>query len=193
MSVVDKKYLETVRRQIAAYEAARREVIKLAGDALSASKRSIFALHRDDRDGAAALLAEAESGFARVRQAADKIPDLVQEGSYRAALEEYVEARLYQRFLDKGDIGEVTGRDIDYEIFLSGLSDLTGELQRRQVRLATEGRVEEVGRIKEAIEEVIDELTAMDLGGYLRNKFDQAKNNLRRAEDVLYEVTIRRK
>ncbi len=193
MSVVDKKYLETVRKQIAAYEAARREVIKLSGDALSASKRAIFALHRDDHRAAIALLSEAEAGFKKVRQAAEDIADLTQEGSYRAALEEYVEARLYEYFLEKGTIGKVAGDDIDYEIFLSGLSDLTGELQRRQVRLATEGRVDEVKKIKEAIEEVIDELTAMDLGGYLRNKFDQAKNNLRRAEDVLYEVTIRRK
>ena len=66
-------------------------------------------------------------------------------------------------------------------------------MQRRQVRLATEGKTAEVRSIKESMEAVVAELLDMDLGGYLRNKFDQAKNNLRRAEEVLYELSIRGK
>jgi predicted translin family RNA/ssDNA-binding protein len=82
--------------------------------------------------------------------------------------------------------------DLDHETYLGGLADLVGELQRRQVRAATEGRTDEVKKIKDDIEVIVDALLEMDLGGYLRNKFDQAKNALRRAEDVLYEVSIRR-
>ena len=81
---------------------------------------------------------------------------------------------------------------VAHEIYLGGLSDLTGELQRRQVRLATDGKLEEVRKLKQAIEEIVVQLLEMDLTGYLRTKFDQAKNSLRRAEDVLYEVTLRR-
>ena len=39
---------------------------------------------------------------------------------------------------------------------------------------------------------IVEAMLEMDLGGYLRNKFDQAKNGLRRAEDVHYDVTLRR-
>jgi hypothetical protein len=33
----------------------------------------------------------------------------------------------------------------------------------------------------------------MDLEGSMRTKFDQAKNSLRRAEDVLYDLAMRRR
>ena len=191
--MLDREYLSEVRKQVAAYEAARREVIKAGGDALSASKRAIFALHRDDAAAAAKLLDEAGSGLAAIVRSVGSQLDVSAEGSFRAALEEFVEAELYRRYLDTGKVGRVEMENVDYEIYLSGLSDLTGELQRRQVRLATEGKLDEVRRIKELMEAIVAELLDMDLGGYLRNKFDQAKNNLRRAEEVLYELSLRSK
>ncbi|MDD5251353.1 MAG: hypothetical protein PHT12_01815 [Patescibacteria group bacterium] len=191
--MLDKKLLAEMRERLSAYQSARRETIKITGDALSASKRAIFALHRDDRAGADRLLAEAREVLGRVKATAAERPGLDDEGSYRAALEEYVEADLYRQYVESGQIGAIANVTVDEDAYIGALSDLTGEMQRRQVRLATEGRVEEVRKIKEDIEEVIAELLEMDLGGYLRTKFDQAKNNLRRAEDVLYEVSLRRK
>jgi len=191
--MLDRKYLADLKKQVAAHEAGRREVIKFAGDALSLAKRTIFALHRDDRAAAAKLLGEAEAGIAAVEKIAAKQPEMAAEGSFRAALEEFVEAQLYRQFVETGSLGKVAAKHVDYEIYLSGLSDLTGELQRRQVRLATEGKLDEARRIKDVMEAVVAELLDMDLGGYLRNKFDQAKNNLRRAEEVLYELSLRSK
>ena len=34
-------------------------------------------------------------------------------------------------------------------------------------------------------------LTAMDFSGYLRTKFDQARGHLRRAEEILYDLSLR--
>jgi len=191
--MMDAAHFKTVRERHASYEAARRNVIKLAGDALNASKRAIFALHRDDLAGADQLLAEAAAGFEAVAKLTEALPDLASEGSYRAAMEEFVESTLYRQFRHGEPIGAVPGRHIDHEIYLGGLTDLTGEIQRLMVRFATEGRFDELRQAKDAIEEIINHLLAMDLGGYLRTKFDQAKNNLRRAEDILYETSIRRK
>lgn len=191
--MIDKIFFSGLKRDHDAYEAGRREIIKRAGDALNASKRAIFAMHRDDSETADRLLAEAAAGLKAIREAVAGQPDLADEGSYRAAMEENAEAQLYRRFIRTGDIGPVDQAEgYDYEVYLSGLSDLTGELQRRQVRVATDGKLDEVRRLKEAIEAVVTELLEMDLGGYLRNKFDQAKNNLRRAEEVLYELSLRR-
>jgi predicted translin family RNA/ssDNA-binding protein len=190
--MLDRKYFDEIKNQHASYENARRAVIKISGDVLSAAKRAIFALHRDDAAGADALLKESAALIGQVVTLAGAVPGLTQEGSYRAALEEYVEASLYRAYVRDGGVGRVEGLDLDYEIYLGGLSDLVGELQRRQVRMATEGKTDEVRKIKEQIEIVVDALLELDLGGYLRNKFDQAKNALRRAEDVLYEVTLRR-
>src|SRR5690606_29884066 len=123
-------------------------------------------------------------------------PELADEGAYRAALEEYAEAALYRVWVRDGSVGPVAGFEemgIDHEIYLGGLADLTGEMQRRQVRFATDGRpVADIGAVTTAIGEIVEQLLQMDLTGYLRTKFDQSKNNLRRAEDVLYDVTLRR-
>lgn len=192
MDILDSGHFQLIRKAHADYVISRREVIKLSGDAQSASKRAIFALHRDDMKGADTLLKKAEDGFAGVRKLIDNQPELAHEGSYRAGIEEYVEAVLYREFVKQGDVGPVALEGVTYEIYLAGLSDLTGELQRRQVRLATEGDVEGVKVIRDAVTAIVEELVSYDFGGYLRTKFDQAKNSLRRAEDVVYDVSLRR-
>ena len=189
--MLDQKLVSSIAEKYAAHRRLRREIIKLAGDAQNRSKKAIFALHRGDADGADALLAEAEAKFNEVRERVATSPELVHEGSYRAALEEYVEAALYRNFLRDGEVKAIDLPDVDYATMLGGLSDLTGELQRRQVKAAIERDTEEAARLKEAIEQIVGALLDMDLEGYLRNKFDQAKNSLRRAEDVLYDLSLR--
>jgi len=190
--MLDQQHLENIGQRHKAYAEARHDIIKLASDAQGASKRAIFALHRDAAAEADGLLAEAGAALAEIQSRNAKTEGLSEEGSYRAALEEYAEAALYQMFVATGKVGPLAGSvAVDDDAYLGGLSDLTGELQRRQVRFATDGNAEEVALIKSAIEEIVNALLAMDLGGYLRTKFDQAKNSLRRAEDVLYEITLR--
>jgi len=77
-----------------AFTAARREIIGLAAKAQNASKRAIFAVQREDDAGAKALLAEAEDALDAIRGRAKKNARLAHEGSFRAALEEYAEARF---------------------------------------------------------------------------------------------------
>lgn len=191
--MVDKSYLQEIKDRQAAYAAARREIIALAADMQQASKRAIFALHRNDVAGAQVLLASADEKIAAIRKLIVAVPDTSDVGSFRAALEEYAEAALYLQFVQEGKVGRLDVPEIDDEIYLGGLSDLAGELQRRVVALATGGKVEEVRLAKEAIGEIVEGLLAMDLGGYLRTKFDQAKNALRRAEDVMYDLSLREK
>lgn len=190
--MLNKDFFGRIREARSAFVASRRELIKISGDTLSASKRAIFALHRDDFRGADELLGKARDGIGAVRDLIARDPELSNEGSYRAALEEFVEASLYRRFLENGGIGEVGGLEIPDSVYLAGLMDLVGELQRRQVRSATEGRADEVRDLNQIIGQIMEELLAMDLEGYLRTKFDQAKNSMRRSEDVLYEVNLRR-
>lgn len=192
--MLDTKHLAAIGARHKAYAAARHELIRLAGDAQGASKRAIFALHRDDVAGADALFAEAGAALAAIQKTCKTTEGLSEEGSYRAALEEYAEAALYRDYVKTGAVSDLSALDVvvDDDAYLGGLSDLTGELQRRQVKAATDGNVEEVKRTCAAIQAIVEALLAMDLGGYLRTKFDQAKNSLRRAEDVLYEVTLRR-
>ncbi|MFH2063112.1 MAG: hypothetical protein ABIJ46_03065 [bacterium] len=192
--MLDKKYLERIRAEATVYDSGRRETIRLSDDIRNASKRSIFALHRGDVETADRLLSEATDGVGSVLSRAREIAQLSDEGSFRSALEEYAEARLYRSYLRGERLGPIAVGEFEVpaDIFLGGLCDLVGELQRRQVRLATEGDIDGVRGVRDLAEEIVGSLLEMDLTGYLRNKFDQAKNSFRRSEEVLYEMSVRR-
>ncbi len=191
--MLDKEFVGRLKEAVAEYDKSRREIIRMSDDIRNASKRAIFAMHRDDLAAADELLTGALQNSIDVQKSmiTDK---LGQEGSFRSAIEEYVEARLYRDYLDGKEIGEVKieGIDMPHDVYLGGLSDVVGELQRRQVKMATAGNLEAVQKIRDDIEEIIGEFMQMDLTGYLRNKFDQSKNSFRRAEEVLYELSVRR-
>ncbi|HCC22509.1 hypothetical protein A2480_00775 [Candidatus Uhrbacteria bacterium RIFOXYC2_FULL_47_19] len=192
--MLNRKYLEQIKSDSTAYETGRRETIRLSDDIRTVSKRAIFAMHRDDLVAADQLLVEAVKGISAVRAKSQDGPRMTDEGSFRAALEEYVEARLYRDFLNGKELGpiEVANIEVPSDIFLGGLCDMIGELQRKQVRLATDGNIEGVRAMRDLAEDVVGALLEMDLTGYLRNKFDQVKNSFRRSEEVLYELSVRR-
>ena len=173
------------------WEAARRELIGRSNEALSKSKRAIFALHRDDMRAAQALLMEAEELFKKIEGRFKTFPDLEQEGSYRAGVEEYAEAWLFESYLKTGKLGKIHARAMEPGIYLAGLSDATGEIVRYAMRQATLGNIQAVEEAREVVAMVIESLLDMDLTGYLRTKFDQAKKNLRRLEEMAYDLSLR--
>lgn len=176
---------------MAALDHGRRELQQIAAEVLAASKRAIFAFHRDDPAGAEERLVLA---YRRLQEAATlvkKLPRLAQEGSWRAAQEEYAEADLLRQYLISGSINKVQGINDDPELYLGGLSDLTGELARRAVMRATVGDRETVERVFVDVQAVVEILMAMDLTGNLRTKLDQAKQNLRKLEEIRYDLSLR--
>jgi translin len=192
--MLDIEYLEKIKSAVHSYEESRRVIIRLSDDIRNSSKKAIFALHRDDMNGANQLLEVAEKKVNEVLVLTNDNQKLNEEGSFRAALEEMTEAILYRSFLQDKELGAVTiGEwEVPTDIFLGGLADTAGELQRRQVRLATDGDYDGVKKIRDAIEEIIGVMLDMDLTGYHRTKFDQTKNSFRRAEEILYDLAIRR-
>jgi len=191
--MISKPQLATVRKEYSAYETARRELIKASGDALSLSKQAIFALHRDDAAKAEKLLAEARAIQGSLAKKFAKIPGLVWEGSYRAMLEEFAEGSLYLDFVQGRAIGAIEAEGIDADANIGGLMDMTGELVRRAVTKATVGDYEEAERCHATVREVVGELILMDIVGPLRPKFDQTKTNLRKLEEIMYDLSLRKR
>ncbi len=173
------------------YNDARRHLIATSNEALSKSKRAIFAYHRDDAQEAQELLSQAEALFTQAERKFTKFPGLSHEGAYKAALEEYAEALLYGNWLTTGKFGKIHERAMSPVVYLAGLTDATGELVRYAVRQVTLGNTKEVARVHQSVTMVIEFLLDMDLTGYLRTKFDQAKKNLSRLEQMSYDLAIR--
>ena len=180
-----------MRRSRASYEEERRALIKSSGDGLASAKQAIFAFHRDDRREGDRLLRDARMTADRLARRFRRFPALAGEGAYRAMLEEYVEAALYAAYLSGRRIGPVAVPGMDDEAYLGGLMDMTGELVRRAVAAATRRDDAEARRCHAAVEAVAGELIRMHITGSLRPKYDQTKHNLRKLEEILYDLSKR--
>ncbi len=189
--MLDKKYFSEVREELLSYAAKRRGIIKDAGDAQHLAKKAIFAMQRDGREDATNCLLQAEKILLDLNEKNKKDPGIFEEGSYKAALEEYIEAYLFHQYLQKKSIGKLSKIKVDPDIFVSGLCDVPGELLRYAIKSATERNYEEVKKCRQAADAIIGELVDMNLTGYNRQKFDQAKQALNKLEQVLYEVSLR--
>ncbi len=182
--------LKELKEAHEAFTAARREIIALSAKAQNASKRAVFAVQREDDAAAKALLAEAEDAIDAIRTRVKENARLAHEGSFRAALEEYAEARFVAQLVWKGSVSAIEG--LDEETQIGGLCDAAGEVVRLMVRAATDGRDKDARALKERLDRLMEGLDAMDYSGYLRTKYDQARSHYRRAEDILYDLSLKR-
>lgn len=189
--MLDKKYFDLVRQELLGYSAKRQEIIKESSQAQFLSKKAIFAMQRDDFGEAKNYLGQAEKIIVDLNIKHKKDASIFEEGSYKAGLEEFVEASIFNQYLQKKTIGKLSKIKVDTDIFVSGLCDVPGELLRYAIKSATEKKFDEVKRCRQAADEIIGELVDMNLTGYNRQKFDQAKQALHKLEQVLYEVSIR--
>lgn len=189
--MLNKSYFKKVRADLLAYAEKRREVIKKAGDAQHAAKKAIFALQRDNRTEAKESLTRSESGLKELVKKYAKDARIFDEGSFKAALEEYTEATLFSQFLDGKEIGEIKTFKLNSDAYISGLCDVPGEILRYAIKSATERNFKNVKRCHEVAEAIVAELVDMDLTGYNRQKFDQAKQALNKLQQVVYEVSLK--
>jgi translin len=189
--MVDKKFIQKLKEEYQKNEGERRQIISLSNVVLHDSKRVIFALHRGDKKKAEDGLKEIEKVLAKLEEkfGVERIYD---EGSYKAAVEEYVEAKMLYFVISGKKIDQIKEAKLSYESYLGGICDLTGELVRRAVNEAAGGNLKEVEKIKNAINEIMAELVEFDMTGYLRTKYDQARGNLRKIEQIIYEINIRK-
>jgi len=190
--MINKKFIQQLKKNYGDHESERRQIISLSNVVLHDSKRVIFAVHRENMTRAEESLSEIEKILATLEKKFGH-NRLVEEGAYKAGLEEYVEAKLFYTLITDDKIDAIKDLEINAESYLSGISDLTGELVRHAVNQAATGKVKEVAKIKSIIDDIMAELIEFDMTGYQRTKYDQAKMNLRKIEQINYEINLRKK
>lgn len=190
--MLDKKYILAIRQDLLAYTEKRRDMIKNSGDAQHLAKKAIFTLQRDDIAQADKYLNTAKEMIQELNKVYKKDAEIFTEGSYRAAIEEYTEAKLFSLFVKDQTIGSIEGFSVDSDTYVGGLSDVVGEIYRFAIKSATEKKFDEVERCYQVAEEIVSEMVDMNLTGYNRQKFDQAKSALQKIEQVRYEVSLRK-
>ena len=178
-----------LRKNIQDYDSEREKLIKKSRDVLKLSKHIIYAVHRDEISNASKLIKQIESERKKLDLITKHSQKLLFEGSYKVAIQEYVEAILYYNFIK-------TGKLIDLKVsathYILGLADLPGELVRKAVYLAGKGKVDQVIKIKDEVDSIYGELLKFDFrNNEVRKKVDGIKYDLRKLEDLVLDLKLK--
>ena len=92
--MINKTFIQKLKKEHDEKNNERRQIISLSNVVLHDSKRVIFSLHRGDNKKADVSLKEIEKLLIKLDKKFGHIR-INQEGSYRAAVEEYVEAKTF--------------------------------------------------------------------------------------------------
>jgi len=178
-----------LQQEIKEYDIERERLILKSREVLKLSKLLIYAVHRDELKQAAQLLKEIKKKKKELDKIATHSNRMETEGSYKIAVQEYVEAILYLSFVQKGELVAV---DCSPEHFVLGLADLPGELNRRAVFLAGKGQTAEVGKIRDVVDMIYGELLKFDFrDNEIRRKVDAVKYELRKLEDLVLDLKLK--
>lgn len=189
--MIKKNWLERIKKDLETYQEERNQIIIASRDILRYSKNAIFALHRGGKKEAENFLKSAETVISRLNKAYNKNNRLRFEGSYKASLEEYVEAKTFWLFMAGKSLDKLPFESIGPEEYINGLADLTGELVRQAVLRATKGDYKVLENYRVFTEEIVGFMLNLYLTGVSRQKFDDAKRNLKRLEQIIYETKLR--
>lgn len=188
--MINKKFIEQLKKDYKKQEGDRRQIISLSNNVLFHSKKAIFSLHRNDVKTAEEKLKEMEDSLLQLEKKFG-IKRIEEEGAYRAAVEEYVEAKLLSFVIKNEKIDRIKKLKLDNDAYLGGTCDLLGEMVRLATNEAAAGNFDKVEKIKGLANEIMDQLIDFDMTGYLRTKYDQARGHLRKLEQMAYEIKLR--
>lgn len=186
--MINKQDFKKIREKLAKYDSDRERLIKKARDVLKLSKQLIYSIHRKDLKEAAGLIIDVKKEKNSLDKIASASGKLFYEGSYSQAMQEYVEAMCYYGFIKNRKIPTISSLKVSEEDYLMGICDLTGELARKAVTIAHKDD-KEVEKIKNIVEEIFGEFLKFNLrNSGLRKKSDSIKWNLKKLEEVMYDV-----
>jgi translin len=192
--MIDTNTFDELRQNIEQSDELRESLIKQSRDVLKHSKKAIYCLHRQDITGATELLNKAKNIITKLNDLVSKHKSLLLVGAYNEALEEFVEATCYQRFLEKRTLPTPQELHVPSELYLAGICDLTGELLRKAVNSATKGEVSIAIEIKDFVTELHDQLMLFNFrNSLLRRKFDRIKYCVEKLEDLGLQLTLKAK
>jgi len=187
---INKKDFDFIYKQLKSFEDQREDMIKGSRDIIRLSKQAINSVHRKELEKAKGYLDDMKG---KINHLDDGIKDkkLSYSGQYRVMIQEYIEALSYYELIANGKLPEFKGLDIDPEYYLLGLADLSGELMRKATNSAIDNDFERVIEIKDFLSEIYSMFMQFDFrNGELRKKFDGMKYDLKKVEDLVFQLKV---
>jgi len=187
--MIDRKDFDRIKKELDQFEGQREELIRKSRDILKESKQAIYLTHRNELIQAETILKKVEKSIANVKKLIKCSPKLDFLGAYSVAIQEYVEAKCYLGFVKTRKIPTCASLKVQVEDYLLGVCDLTGELGRRAVVSVIRKDYDEVLRVHAVVEQIFGFFLQLTLrNGELRKKSDSIKWNLKKIEDVIYDM-----
>lgn len=185
-------FLDELKSSYQKNESERREIINASNNILFQAKKTIFAIQKNKHKEAGENLINIEKEISSLEKSF-KVERLNKEGSFKAAAEEYLEGKILFQIINSKKISRVDSLNLSYESYLGGICDALGELVRYATNQAAKGNFSQVEKIKTKAEKIMESLADFDMTGYMRTKYDQARNHLRKLEQMAYEIKLRDK
>lgn len=181
------KNIQQLLKRYQRYQLLRQQLKVIAEQVRANAKLATSLLRRDDYKQASALIKKCESFLKQGQKMINRAGGLANEGFWREAMEEYVEAKVYYSFLRLEPLKFLEGVEIGVEEALGGVCDFTGELVRKAISLNSGDKLKQTYHYKSLVEKIVLALSKISFSGKLRSKYDQVERNLKRLEEILYE------
>lgn len=182
--MIDKKDFSELKKEMERLDKKREQTISLSRDIIRISKRAIYSVHRDELPEARKLLDEMRKKLSTLKSLAE-----FEESHYRIAVQEYVEAACFYSVVSSKELPTRGKLGVEAEYYLLGVCDLSGELVRRAINAAIKGNKAEALFIRDFLDAIYGELLQFDFrNSELRRKFDGIKYDLRKLEDLAFEL-----
>lgn len=186
--------LINIKKNYQEYDSKREKIILKSRLVLKSAKNLINSIHKDSKNESQAREKVLKKDWNALIDLSKKDERLKNEGSFYEASEEYAEAELYYDFTFSNNLRKVEELGCSDEAYLGALSDLTGELARKSVKLAIKKNYDEIYKILEFVSEIYKEMSDITFrNSNLRKKYDSIKWNFNKIEDIIYDIEIKSK
>ncbi|MBI2541477.1 hypothetical protein HYV80_02100 [Candidatus Woesearchaeota archaeon] len=186
--MLNKNEFDKIREEMHRLDLQREDVIQTSRDVIHISKQIIYAAQRNEMETAASSIKAIKGKIKKLKKF--RIPNDTNINA--VAFQEYVEAISFYEFVKNKKIPTRQSLGVPAEDYLSGLCDLTGELVRKAVYDVIHKKFDEAERIKELVHDIYGEFLKLHLrNGELRKKSDSIKWNLKKLEEVMYDISMK--
>ena len=175
---------EGIRADFDAQTSARDAALAQTRQLTRHCAQAIRAIHRDERDNAAAELDAASELAVALVAGLKEFPDLYFAGYTQDALKEYAEASLVTALVQGSELPGPEDLKVESSTYLQGLAEAAGELRRRCQDILRHGHSDEAERLLGEMDEIYAVLVTMDYP-------DAVTRGLRRLTDICRSLVER--
>ncbi len=190
--MINKKLFDKIKKDFLLYQKERGFINRISSDILYKSKRIIFFIHEGKIKEAEQLLVGVRQQLKNLNKKYNRSNRLQFEGSYKAAVEEFLEAEFFAIAIKGEKMKIIKDFNFNPEEYIGGLCDMTGELVRQCILKANSVDIKIIENYREITKDVVGFLLQFYMTGKLRSKFDDVKRNLRRIETIIYEINLKK-